>query len=184
MITRFFAGVFGSAVVTNTGGVLADIWAPKQRGLAIVGYGMCICGGPSLGPVVGSALSSTPSLGWRWTEYITGIVMAVQLVVDVLVLEESYAPVLLGRKASRMRFETKNWALHAKVTKTTWVVHKFHTDILSQHEEWEPSFKEFYDKYLIRPFQMLATPICLFMSLYAAFVYGITCVSNRQAPFH
>lgn len=116
LITRFFAGVFGSAPVTNTGGVIADIWAPKQRGLAIVGYGLCICGGPAFGPVIGSALSSTSSLGWRWTEYITGIVMAAQLLVDVLVLEESYAPTLLVSKAHRLRFETKNWALHAKVS--------------------------------------------------------------------
>lgn len=57
LLTRFFAGFFGSAPVTNTGGkitcqvrslpfltqlpagVLGDIWSPQQRGTAIVGYG-------------------------------------------------------------------------------------------------------------------------------------------------
>ena len=33
MITRFFAGFFGSAPVTNTGGVLEDIFSTEQRGL-------------------------------------------------------------------------------------------------------------------------------------------------------
>ncbi|RAL66338.1 hypothetical protein DID88_006007 [Monilinia fructigena] len=34
LLTRFFAGIFGSAPVTNTGGVLSDIWAPQSRGTA------------------------------------------------------------------------------------------------------------------------------------------------------
>jgi MFS family permease len=49
LITRFFAGLFGSAPVTNTGGVLGDIWAPQQRGAAIVGYAFAVVGGPTLG---------------------------------------------------------------------------------------------------------------------------------------
>jgi MFS family permease len=49
LITRFFAGLFGSAPVTNTGGVLGDIWSPSQRGTAIVGYAFAVVGGPTLG---------------------------------------------------------------------------------------------------------------------------------------
>jgi MFS family permease len=49
LITRFFAGLFGSAPVTNTGGVLGDIWSPSQRGTAIVGYSFAVIGGPTLG---------------------------------------------------------------------------------------------------------------------------------------
>jgi MFS family permease len=49
LITRFFAGIFGSAPVTNTGGVLGDIWSPQQRGTAIVGYAFAVVGGPTLG---------------------------------------------------------------------------------------------------------------------------------------
>jgi len=45
LITRFFQGVFGSAPVTNTGGVLGDIWNAEQRGAAIVGYAMAVVGG-------------------------------------------------------------------------------------------------------------------------------------------
>ena len=49
IITRFFTGFFGSAPVTNTGGVLGDIWAPTQRGTAIVGYAFAVVGGPIIG---------------------------------------------------------------------------------------------------------------------------------------
>lgn len=69
MISRFFAGFFGSAPVTNTGGVMGDMWSPAQRGAAIAGYSLAIVGGPTLGPVVGSACV-TSYLGWRWTQYV------------------------------------------------------------------------------------------------------------------
>jgi MFS family permease len=115
LITRFFTGLFGSAPVTNTGGVMADIWPPQQRGIAIVGYAITIVGGPTLGPIIGGALTSS-YLGWRWTEYLTGIIMMAQVVLDVLFLDESYPPVLLAYKARRLRFAGKNFSLHAKVS--------------------------------------------------------------------
>ncbi|CAD6569569.1 MAG: hypothetical protein ASARMPRED_002949 [Alectoria sarmentosa] len=154
LITRFFAGFFGSAPVTNTGVLLGDIWAPEQRGVAVSGYAIAVVGGPTIGPLVGGAISSS-YLRWRWTEYLTGIIMMAQLILDLLLCDESYAPTLLVYKARRLRQETGNWALHAK------------------HEEWDVSLKELAQKYLIRPFQMLFTPICFLVSLYAACVYGI-----------
>jgi len=94
---------------------MADIWSPQHRGIALVSYGMCVVGGPTIGPVIGSALTSS-YLGWRWTSYITGIVMMAQFTVDVLVLDETYPPALLVHKAHRLRLETNNWSLHAKVS--------------------------------------------------------------------
>jgi hypothetical protein len=44
LITRFFAGVFSSAPVVNTGGVLNDIWTPTQRATAIVFYAFAVVG--------------------------------------------------------------------------------------------------------------------------------------------
>ena len=69
MITRFFAGFFGAAPITNTGGVLGDMYSPAKRGVAIVGYAMAVVGGPTLGPLVGGAIV-TSFLRWRWTEYV------------------------------------------------------------------------------------------------------------------
>ena len=77
------------------------------------------------------------------------------LTLDVLILDESYPAALLVAKARRLRHETGNWALHAR------------------HEEWDVSLRELAHKYGARPFQLLATPICFLVALYASFVYGI-----------
>jgi DHA1 family multidrug resistance protein-like MFS transporter len=49
MLTRFWGAFFASAPVTNTGGVLGDLWSPEWRGLAMAGYAMAVVGGPCLG---------------------------------------------------------------------------------------------------------------------------------------
>lgn len=77
------------------------------------------------------------------------------LLLDVLILDETYPPVLLVTKARRLRHETGNWALHAR------------------HEEWDVSLKELANKFLMRPFRLLVTPICFLVALYASFCYGI-----------
>ena len=152
LLSRFFTGFFGSAPITNTGGVLSDIWAANQRGNALVGYAMAVVAGPVLGPIVGSAIVSS-YLGWRWTEYFTGILMMILFILDLLILDETYPPVLLERKARRLRFQTRNWALHCK------------------HEEWDVSVHEMIDKFGKRPMRMLFTPICFFVALYARYLF-------------
>lgn len=145
-ICRFFQGFFGSAPVTNTGGVLGDIWSAEVRGVALIGYAMAVVGGPTLGPIIGGAIIVTGT-GWRWTQYVTGIGMMFMVVLDITILDESYAPVLLVKKARALRYESGNWALHAP------------------HEEWNVTLSELGHKYLVRPFQLLATPICFLMAL-------------------
>ena len=73
----------------------------------------------------------------------------------MICLDESYPPVLLLNKARALRISTGNWALHAK------------------HEEWDPTFAQLAVKFGVRPFQMILTPICFLVALYASFVYGI-----------
>ena len=70
MIARFFSGFFGAAPVTNGGGVLADLFAPEQRGGAMAGYSLVTIGGPLLAPLVGAATSEQSALGWRWVFYV------------------------------------------------------------------------------------------------------------------
>ena len=163
LITRFFTGFFGSAPVTNTGGVLGDIWPATQRATAIVFYAFAVVGGPVLGPIIGGAFIQT-NVSWRWTEMLTGILMTVIWLLDIVILDESYAPVLLVYKARRLRISTGNWALHAA------------------HEEWDVSLKEMMVKFGIRPFQMLLTPICFSVALYASFVYGILYANLASFP--
>lgn len=164
MITRFFAAFFCSAPVTNTGGVLADLFPASQRGIAVASYAMAVVVGPVFGPIVGAAFVVNDSLGWRWTEYFSGILMVLMVVLDLTFCDESYPPKLLVYKARRLRVESGNWALHAKF------------------EEWDVSLSELAHKFLIRPFQLLTTPICASMCLYASFCYGILYMNLGAIP--
>ncbi|KAK8118310.1 bicyclomycin resistance protein [Apiospora kogelbergensis] len=70
--TRFFGGVFGSAPISNVSAALGDIYMPRTRGVAMAlakSYAVCVMGGPTLAPVVGSALTIHPHLGWRYARY-------------------------------------------------------------------------------------------------------------------
>ncbi|KAJ4255991.1 hypothetical protein NW762_009065 [Fusarium torreyae] len=164
MLTRFFCAFFASAPVTNTGGVLGDLFSPSERGIAMAGYAMAVVGGPVLGPIVSAAVVQEPSLGWRWTEYLTGIVQIIFLTIAVIFVDESYPPKLLIYKARRLRHETGNWALHAKF------------------EEWDVSIQELARKFLVRPVQLLMTPICFLVALYASFCYGILYMQLGAIP--
>ena len=120
----------------------------------MAGYSMAVAGGPLLAPIVGGAITTTHT-DWRWIEWMTGILMMTVLTLDVLILNETFADTLLIFKARRLRHESQNWALHAK------------------SEEWNVTLAEMATKYLIRPFQLIATPICFFMAAYASFIYAI-----------
>ena len=86
------------------------------------------------------------------------------LTLDVIILDESYSSRLLVFKARRLRIQTGNWALHARF------------------EEWDVSIKEMVVKFGVRPFQMLLTPICFCVALYASFVYGILYANLAAFP--
>ncbi|KAL6150686.1 hypothetical protein ACJQWK_00315 [Exserohilum turcicum] len=165
MLTRFFGAFFGSAPVTNTGGVLGDLYTPAWRGMAMAGYAMAVVAGPCLGPIVSAAFVANPSLGWRWTLYFTGILQATILIIDIIFIDECYPPKLLVYKARRLRHESGNWALHAKF------------------EEWDVSIKELSRKFLVRPLQLIVTPICFLVALYASFCYGILYMQLGGVPF-
>jgi MFS family permease len=64
-LTRFFAGAFGSAPVTIGPAALADIFSPQTRGIATAFFVTCVIGGPLLAPIIGSALTVNPHLGWQ-----------------------------------------------------------------------------------------------------------------------
>jgi MFS family permease len=164
-ITRFFAGIFGSAPVANVGAALGDIWSPKARGTAVVFYAIAVVGGPTLGPVIGSALLVNPHLGWRWTEYIEAIWVFAIFAMCLFAFPEMCAPVLLKWKAQRLRKETGNQALY------------------HPHERMKLSPKEIVTKHFSRPILMLLTePMVTCIAVYASFVYGLLFLTLEVFP--
>ena len=165
-ITRFFAGVFGSAPVSNVSAALSDVWAPAARGYAVVYYSIAVVGGPTIGPLIGAAIIVNPHLDWRWTEYITTIWTFTAFAIAWATLPESYPPVLLARKAAAMR-------------KSTGDDRYYHP-----HESKNISLSEIVTKYFARPMRMLTTePVVMCVTLYASFVYGILYLTVAAFPY-
>lgn len=66
-------------------------------------------------------------------------------IVGLATFPETYAPVLLKRKAEKMRHETKNWAVHAQL------------------DEQPIHMRALFEKYFSKPWVMLAQEpiVCL-----------------------
>lgn len=124
-----------------------------------------VVGGPTLGPVIGSALTNNPNLGWRWTEYIEAIWTFAITAMAILCLPEVYAPVLLHRRAQKLRKETGN------------------QDLYHPHENVKLDFKSLITKQFTRPLKMLFTePMVTCIALYASFVYAILYLTLEVFP--
>lgn len=155
MLCRFFGGFFGSAPLAIVGGTLTDFWEPIDRGIAVCIFAGATFIGPVAGPIVGGFVTQS-YLGWRWTEYLTAIMGFFFGTVGFILVPESYPPTLLQQRAKKIRFETRNWAIHAKA------------------DEMQIDLKSISNKYIIRPFVMLfLEPILTLVTIYMALIYGI-----------
>ena len=168
---RFFQGIFGSCPLTIGGGTISDMIIQEKRGgvMAIWALGPLL--GPVIGPVAGGYLAQAQ--GWRWVFWI--LVMTVRFnpffspvlgilltslqgglitIIAFFALRESYPPVLLERKSSRLRRETGNENLRSKLASPLDPAARFRIAI-------------------VRPMKFLfLSPIVLGLSLYMAVVYG------------
>lgn len=155
VLCRFFGGLFGACPIAVVAAVFSDIFDNRMRGLAITLFTMTVFTGPLFASTVSGFIVQS-HLGWRWTEYLPGIMGASALVVDFFFMYETYPPVVLIEKAAELRRRTKNWGIHAK------------------QEEIEVDFGELLQRNFSRPLRILFTePIVLLLSIYMAFLYGL-----------
>jgi MFS transporter, DHA1 family, multidrug resistance protein len=76
--------------------------------------------------------------------------------IGVLIVPETSHSKILQSRAKKIRFETKNWAIH------------------SQRDTINVNLKSLVNTYLLRPFEMLfREPILLLVTVYMALIYGI-----------
>ncbi|KAK1087690.1 hypothetical protein LTR33_000932 [Friedmanniomyces endolithicus] len=155
-VSRFLSGFFGCAPLTIVGGALADFWAPVDRGVAVSIFSGATFLGPTMGPLVGGFLVESAGFGWRWTAWITLMASVVFGTIGWFVIDESFGPVLLQHRAKKIRYATRNWAIHAPA------------------DEIELNLSAFVTKYCTKPLMMLVwEPILLLMTIYISFIYGI-----------
>ncbi|KAK2802488.1 hypothetical protein FQN51_004551 [Onygenales sp. PD_10] len=150
---RVLAGLCGGATMTNPGGTIADMIAVGRRGAVLSLLGGVDVISPVLGPSAGGYIAS--AWGWRWMFWFLGILSGVFGIFSLFVLRETFAPVILERKAERLRKSTGNMDLRARgqTTKPLGVL---------------------LTRAFLRPLHILMfSPIILALSLYMSLVYGI-----------
>ena len=110
---RLLAGFGASAVYTLGYGVLGDLWPPEQRGRSLSLYMLIPLTGSGVGPIIGGFIVEHSS--WRWMFWATAILQGVLELCSLPIVYESYAPLLLRRRAQKMRKETGDSRYYAEV---------------------------------------------------------------------
>ncbi|KAF9554045.1 MFS polyamine transporter [Agrocybe pediades] len=153
VVGRMLAGLSASAPMCNIGGSLADVWAIEERGIPMAMFSATLFVGPCLGPMLGGWIGMRA--GWRWMYWVLFIFLGVAFLLT-LFIPETLAPVLLRKKAAKLRKETGD-------------------DSYRTLEELEKlPFSETLKISMVRPFLMLfQEPIIIFMSCYLSFVYSL-----------
>ncbi|KAM7214802.1 Major facilitator superfamily domain containing protein [Rhypophila decipiens] len=167
LILRLLSGATGAATLTNSGAVIADIFAPKDRGLAITVYALVPLFAPVVGPMVGAYVSAT--YGWRWSMAVMAAMSASAMLVAALLLPETYAPVLLEKRARRLSVLTGKVYISAAVA--------------SAGGGNKKSLSSSLAIALSRPFRLAVNvPIISLLALYQAVVFGTLYLSFTAFP--
>ncbi|KAK8047388.1 MFS multidrug transporter [Apiospora saccharicola] len=166
MICRFMQGAWGVATITVVPGVFVDLWDIRTRGLATIAWAATIVMGPTMGPIIGSFTVKNENLGWRWTMWFTLIISALFFVLVLICFEETWGPIILQKKAKRLRYETNNWALHSK------------------RDEAPVNSRELLQKYGLKPWKMvIREPILICICMYNSFLYGVIYLTFEAFPY-
>ncbi|KAE8354318.1 major facilitator superfamily domain-containing protein [Aspergillus coremiiformis] len=154
VIFRFLSGSFGSSPLTNAGGVIADMFPASQRGKAMSIFAAAPFLGPVLGPIIGGFLGMTA--GWKWVMGFLAIFSGALWIIGAICVPETYAPVLLQRRA-------------AKLSKVTGQVYRSKMEV----DQGKKTPRETFQIALSRPWLLLLRePIVLLLSIYMAIIYG------------
>ena len=100
----------------------------------------------------------TESATWPWMFYSTSIAQVVLIVGCFVFFRETYAPLILQRRAERLRRNTQNDSYYTA----------------SERQHANRTFREIFQRNLSRPLRLLAFhPIIQIMGLLSAFGYGV-----------
>ncbi|KAH8663449.1 putative efflux pump antibiotic resistance protein [Tricladium varicosporioides] len=154
--SRFLAGFGASAIYTLAGGVLSDVWRPEQRGHSLSVYLMVPLLGACIGPIIGGFMAARTT--WRWMFWSTSIFQGVMIIVSFFTFRETYGPVILQRRADRLRRQTGN--------------QQYRT--LYEQRDGNKSTIELLGRALTRPARLLVFhPIIQITAIISGFNYGL-----------
>ncbi|KAH7055834.1 major facilitator superfamily domain-containing protein [Macrophomina phaseolina] len=153
IVFRLLVGIPGSCAISVVGGVIADVYNdPTTRGRAMAIFMAATTFGPLIGPVASGFIAV---ISWRWTFWL-GLIIAGVTWIPLAVMPETYAPVILKRRAKRLRKESGDENIFAPI-------------------ELEPrDLRHVVTVVLTRPIRMILFEwIVLFSCLYLSFVYAV-----------
>ncbi|KAL4896269.1 major facilitator superfamily domain-containing protein [Aspergillus ambiguus] len=154
IVCRFFNGLSGSAFLSVAGGTVGDLFNRNELSAPMMIYTASPFLGPVVGPVVGGFINSFTT--WRWTFYVLLIWSGVILVSIVVFVPETYHPVLLRRKAQKLRKETGEERWQAPI------------------EKLDRSVAQTVLRSIYRPVLLLTLePMCLNLCIFSAILLGI-----------
>ncbi|CAI7576798.1 unnamed protein product [Penicillium crustosum] len=154
LVCRFLCGVFSSSGLSLAGGTIADIWSIEERGMAIAYFAAAPYCGPVLGPIVTGWINV--GSGRLDLFFWVNLAFAGAITIMIGLVPETYAPVILKRRAAKLRKETGN------------------PNIITEQEKTKLTFQEIARTSLIRPITMIMTePVLDLMCMYIVLIYAM-----------
>ncbi|GAA5963648.1 hypothetical protein JCM3765_003529 [Sporobolomyces pararoseus] len=159
---RFLGGCFAASPLTNSGGVIADLWDADRRGDALAIFSLMPFAGPALAPIISGYMEVTGT-NFRWIFWVLLIFAGVCGVGIVFLLPETYVPYILHTEAARLRKETGDDRWHSPMDKKEKV-----------------SFGTTLHRTVLKPFIMLLQEPMLLVVM--SFIYGIVYLLFEAIP--
>ncbi|EIW85582.1 MFS polyamine transporter [Coniophora puteana RWD-64-598 SS2] len=169
LVFRFLSGLGGGAPLSIGGGVIGDVWRAEERGTAMALYGLAPILGPVVGPLTGSWVAQYSN--WRWVFWSLSIADVFVVILGFFFLQETYAVVLLERKAKRIRASMDPEKSQHRVVRTIF------------DKQGERSWKSIFKQSMFRPFVLFwYEPIVQALGIYMAYLYGILYLCLTTMP--
>ncbi|TIC04961.1 MFS general substrate transporter [Wallemia mellicola] len=167
--TRLITGTAAASPLTNSGGVLTDIWTIDKLGIPMSCFSVAPFLGPVLGPILGGFEAQYANVGssknWQWVYYTCLIFGFVCFLMVVFLLPETYGPTILEKRVKKLRKEHKDDRYYCSSMKN------------------RPPIGELLKVSLTRPIRLQFTePIIIFSSIYVSIVYGVLYISFEMFP--
>ncbi|BFZ53138.1 hypothetical protein PYCC9005_000161 [Savitreella phatthalungensis] len=152
LVGRFLTGTFASSSLSNSPGVLADVFSPLERGNAMAIFSLMTFVGPALGPVISGFIQL--KLSWEWSFYVL-LWLGGLTIILLLTIPETYGPTILLHKARRLRASK---------------VPGFE-NVQAPVEASGRTLGSLFRVALTRPWRILVDPISLLIAFYLSIVY-------------
>ncbi|SMN18085.1 similar to Saccharomyces cerevisiae YGR138C TPO2 Polyamine transport protein specific for spermine [Maudiozyma saulgeensis] len=154
LVCRFLCGVFSSSALCLVGGSIADMFPASTRGKAIAVFAWAPYAGPVLGPLVNGFISV--STGRMDLIFWVNMAFAGVMWIITAFIPETYAPVILQRRAKKLRKETGN------------------PKIMTEQEAQGISLNEMMTACVVRPLVFAVTePVLVATCFYVCLIYSL-----------